>query len=161
MLIKELTAKECGEVLTRMGFGRLGCARDNQPYVVPIYFAYEPDHLYGFSTFGRKIEWMRANPKVCVEVAEVASHFSWVSVILNGRYQELPDTPEYSSERQHAYTLLEKRTLWWQTAHAARQLQARHEPFPPIFYCIHIDDMTGRRAIPDPVESAIGLAKQN
>ena len=89
-----------------MGFGRLGCARDNQPYVVPIYFAYEPDHLYGFSTFGRKIEWMRANPRVCVEVEEVASHFSWVSVILNGRYQELPDTPECSSERQHAYPLL-------------------------------------------------------
>jgi uncharacterized protein len=154
MLITEMASKECREILARTGFGRLGCSHNNQPYVVPIYFAYEPDHLYGFSTFGRKIEWMRANPRVCVEVDEIATHSSWASVIVDGRYQELPDNREYSSERHHAYKLLEKRTLWWQTAHAARQLQA-HEPFPPIFYCIHIDTMTGHCAAPDPVESAI------
>jgi nitroimidazol reductase NimA-like FMN-containing flavoprotein (pyridoxamine 5'-phosphate oxidase superfamily) len=153
MLITEMTSKECREILARTGFGRLGCARNDQPYVVPIYFGYESDRLYGFSTFGQKIDWMRANPKVCVEVDEVASQFSWASVIINGRYQELPDTVEHNSERQHAYTLLEKRTLWWQTAQAARLLQARHEPFPPIFYCIHIDAMTGHRAAPDPTES--------
>jgi nitroimidazol reductase NimA-like FMN-containing flavoprotein (pyridoxamine 5'-phosphate oxidase superfamily) len=33
-----------------------------------MYFAYETDYLCGLSTFGRKIEWMRANPKVCVKV---------------------------------------------------------------------------------------------
>jgi nitroimidazol reductase NimA-like FMN-containing flavoprotein (pyridoxamine 5'-phosphate oxidase superfamily) len=153
MVITEMTSKECQEILARTGFGRLGCTRNNQPYVVPIYFAYEPDHLYGFSTFGQKIDWMRANPKVCVEIEEVASQFSWASVIINGRYQELPDTREHNPERQHAYTLLEKRTLWWQTAQAARQLQASHEPFPPIFYCIHIETMTGHRAAPDPTES--------
>jgi uncharacterized protein len=153
MLITKMTAKECREMLVRTGFGRLGCARNNEPYVVPIYFAYEPDHLYGFSTFGRKIDWMRTNPKVCVEVDEVSNQFSWASVIINGRYQELPDTPEHNSERQHAYTLLEKRTLWWQTAQAARELQAGHERFPPIFYCIHVDAMTGHRAAPDLVGS--------
>jgi uncharacterized protein len=97
---------------------------------------------------------MRPNPKVCVEVDVIATHSSWASVIVDGRYQELPDTPEFSSERHNAYKLLEKRTLWWQTAHVTRQLQA-HEPFPSTFYCIHIDTMTGHRAAPDPVESAI------
>ena len=43
-------------------------SRNNEPYVVPMYFAYETDYLCGLSTFGRKIEWMRANPKVCVKV---------------------------------------------------------------------------------------------
>ena len=100
MLINDMTAKECSEMLARTSFGRLGCARDNQPYVVPIYFAYEPGHLYGFSTVGQKIEWMRANPKVCVEVDEVTNHFEWMSVIVNGRYQELPDTPAFQSERR-------------------------------------------------------------
>ena len=56
--------------------------------------------------------------------------------------------------RQRAYTSLEKRALWWQTAQAARQVHASHEPFPPIFYCIHIDTVTGHHAVPDPVESA-------
>jgi uncharacterized protein len=55
ILITEMVSKECREILTRTGFGRLGCTHNNQPYVVPIYFAYEADHLYGFSTFGRRI----------------------------------------------------------------------------------------------------------
>lgn len=160
MLIRDMTPQECRQVLTRNGFGRLGCARDNQPYVVPIYFAFEPDHLYGFTTVGRKIEWMRTNPKVCVEVDEVINHFQWMSVIVTGRYQELPNTPELSSERVHALMVLEKRMLWWQTAFAAKQLPTRHQSPEPLFYCVHIDSVTGHRAVPDAVESSIGLADE-
>jgi hypothetical protein len=65
--------EECRDLLKRVGFGRLGCASENQPCVVPIYFAYEPDHLFGFSTAGQKIEWMLTNPLVCVAAAEVIS----------------------------------------------------------------------------------------
>ena len=36
-------------------------ARD-QPYIVPIYFSYDGKHLYGVTTLGQKIEWMRSNP---------------------------------------------------------------------------------------------------
>ena len=160
MLIRNLTAEECRAVMTRTVVGRLACARDNQPYVVPIYFAYEAHHLYGFSTVGRKIEWMRQNPKVCVEVDEVVDHFHWMSVIVTGRYQELPNTPEFSSERLHALTALEKRLLWWQTAFATRQLPTRHETPDPLFYCIYVDSMTGLRAVPDAVESRVGLAHE-
>ena len=59
MLISEMTEKECRQFLSRSTLGRLACAQENVPYIVPIYFVYEPDHLYGFSTFGKKIEWMR------------------------------------------------------------------------------------------------------
>jgi pyridoxamine 5'-phosphate oxidase-like protein len=61
MVILELTNNECIKVLTRLGFGRLGCSQDNQPYIVPIYFAYHERYLYSFATLGQKIEWMRAN----------------------------------------------------------------------------------------------------
>ena len=152
MLIKEMTVKECQEVLTRISIGRLGCAHNNRPYVVPIYFAYEPDHLYGFTTLGRKIEWMRLNPRVSLEVHEVKSHNSWTSVILNGRYEELPDTPDFQFERFQAQKLLEKRFLWWQTAYAAALFRRENDPAPAIFYCIHVDDMTGRKAVPDSLE---------
>lgn len=151
MRITEMAPTECQEFLARTGFGRLACIHNNEPYIVPTYFAYEPDNLYGFSTFGRKIEWMRANPRVCVQADEIVTDSSWISVILNGRYQELPETPEWRSERQHAYELLEKRPLWWATAHAVRQ----YEPSPSFYYRIHIDTMTGRRAEPNPVKSAI------
>ncbi len=81
MIIEEMTPDECFELLQQIGFGRLGCARSSQPYVVPIYFAADKDHIYGFSTLGKKIEWMRANPLVCVEVDEIISHAQWRSVV--------------------------------------------------------------------------------
>ena len=52
-------------------FDELRRSLNNEPYVVQIYFAYETDYLCGLSTFGRKIEWMRANPKVGVKVRAV------------------------------------------------------------------------------------------
>jgi nitroimidazol reductase NimA-like FMN-containing flavoprotein (pyridoxamine 5'-phosphate oxidase superfamily) len=155
MLIHDMTAGECREILARSGIGRLACTRDNVPYIVPIYFAYEPDHLYGFSTVGRKIEWMRANPNVCVELDDIQDHTLWTSIIIHGRYQELPDTPEYQAERRQAQMLLEKRFLWWQTAHAAEQLRRRNgKPSPVVFYCIHVEEISGRRAVPDAIEAA-------
>jgi uncharacterized protein len=153
MRIGEMTTEECREILTRTSIGRLGCSHDDQPYVVPIYFVYEPDRLYGFATDGRKIDWMRTNPKVCVESDEVINHFQWVSVVLYGHYRELPDLPLYSEERDHARKLLETRSLWWQTAFASRRPKSSSDLIPPLFYCIDIDSMTGYRAAADAGES--------
>src|ERR1700676_217297 len=128
---------------------RLGCARDNQPYIVPIYFAYEPDHLYGFATLGQKIEWMRTNPRVCVQADEVLSNDDWISVIALGRYEELPDTPTYASERAKAQSLLEKRSMWWQTGYVASNVRGQSEAPSPVFYCVHIEEISGLRASPE------------
>jgi nitroimidazol reductase NimA-like FMN-containing flavoprotein (pyridoxamine 5'-phosphate oxidase superfamily) len=68
-------------------------------------------------------------------------------VIVKGQYKELPGTQEHNSERQHAFELLEKRKLWWQTAEAAREFRSA-KPFPSIFYYIYIEAMSGRRATP-------------
>ena len=56
MVINEMTKEECGAFLAKTSLGRLGCSLDNQPYVVPIYFVYEPDYIYVLSTFGQKTE---------------------------------------------------------------------------------------------------------
>jgi nitroimidazol reductase NimA-like FMN-containing flavoprotein (pyridoxamine 5'-phosphate oxidase superfamily) len=95
MVIREMSRKECLRVLFGARLARLGCARKNQPYVVPVYLAYDEASgcLYGFTTPGEKIEWMRANPLVCVEVDEVTADDRWVSVIAFGRYEELPKPP--------------------------------------------------------------------
>jgi uncharacterized protein len=159
MRISEMSRQECSDLLARLEAGRLACARENQPYIVPIYFAYEPDRLYGFATLGRKIEWMRSNPLVCVQADTVVSDNEWASVIVLGRYEELPDTPEYSTVRLQAQALLEKRSLWWRTGYAAAQTRHKSGRSIPIFYCIHIEEMTGHRAIPDPVEAALGRAR--
>jgi nitroimidazol reductase NimA-like FMN-containing flavoprotein (pyridoxamine 5'-phosphate oxidase superfamily) len=145
MVIHEMTGEECQAFLARASMGRLGCSLDDQPYVVPIYFAYEPDYIYVLSTFGQKIKWMRANPKVCVEIEEAPSQSQWVSVIANGRYQELPEL-QYSTERAHARKLLEKRHRWWLNALAERRTKSGNDWIEPLFFRIRIDSMTGLRA---------------
>ncbi len=149
MRISELQDPDCRETLRRLAFGRLGCAHDNLPYIVPVYFAYESDGLYGFATFGQKIDWMRSNPRVCVQTDEVLSNDNWVSVVVLGRYEELPDTPDYASERGKAQSLLEKRSMWWQTSYVASNIRGQSEAPSPVFYCVHIEKISGLRASPE------------
>ena len=77
MLITKMRSKECREFLTRLGFGRLACSCNDRPYIVPIYFCFDADRLYCFSTLGQKILWMRQNPLVCVEADEIRAHDDW------------------------------------------------------------------------------------
>ncbi len=159
MRIDEMPKQECRDLLARLGFGHLACAHENQPYIVPVYFAYELDHLYGFATMGQKIEWMRLNPLVCLQADEVRSPLEWLSVVALGRYEELPDKPErFSKMRQRAQALLEKRSMWWQAGFAAAQTRQQFSRRFPVFYCIHIQQITGHRASPDPIEPSIDPA---
>ena len=124
---------------------RLACSRDNQPYVVPTYLVFfQPSigdpRLYGFTTVGQKVEWMRSNPLVCVEVDEVESYSKWISVIVFGHYRELPklrdqnvgrpparktieDHYEFVSDELNpaaetllAHQLLQTHAVWWEPA---------------------------------------------
>lgn len=144
MLIKEISEKECFDTLDRASVGRLGCSLNDQPYVVPIYFAYEKEWIYVFSTFGKKIEWMRANPKVCVEVDDAVSESESVSVLVNGRYEELAE-PQFTQERAHARQLLGKKHHWWLNAMAERRVGSEDQQVEPLFFRIHVDSATGLR----------------
>ena len=153
MFIHEMTEFECRQALERAAIGRLACARDNQPYVVPIYFALHGDYLYSFTTLGQKIEWMRVNPRVCLEVDERIGHDRWQSVVVFGHYEELSDLPKYEGTRARALELLQKHAMWWQPGGVgATHRDAPHSEIP-ITYRIRIVRMTGHRATPN-AESA-------
>ena len=64
MVIHEMTEQECRAMLAGINVARLACARDNQPYIVPIRVDLDGEFLYGYATLGQKIEWMRENPLV-------------------------------------------------------------------------------------------------
>jgi nitroimidazol reductase NimA-like FMN-containing flavoprotein (pyridoxamine 5'-phosphate oxidase superfamily) len=145
MVINQMTKDECGAFLASASLGRLGCSFDGQSYVVPIYFGYEAEFIYVLSTFGQKTEWMRVNPKVCLQVDEIVNQSQWTSVIATGTYQELPEL-QFPKEREHARELLGKRSLWWQNALAERQLRLGDHAIDPLFFRIHIDSVTGLRA---------------
>ncbi len=82
----------------------------------------------------------------CVRDADL---YHWMSALVFGRYEEIPDTPKYQPTRAHALEVLQKRTIWWEPA-CVPNGDNRHRP--PIFYRIEIEQMTGRRAIPSAIE---------
>ena len=146
MVIREMTRQEMLDLLTRVRLGRLACARANQPYVIPIFFAYHENSLYCASTIGQKIEWLRDNPLVAVEVDEIDNPQQWASVIVSGRYEEFEDRPETWDQRQLAWALLQKHELWWEPSYAETVLGGEKRPMAPLYFRIHIGRMTGHRA---------------
>ena len=154
MFIHEMTDLECRHALERATIGKLACVRDNQPYVVPIHFAFDGTYVYGFTTLGQKVEWMRANPLVCFEIDEVVSAQQWISIVVFGRYEELPDEPKYKAARTRAHAFLQKRVTWWEPACILQELRDQPHSLTPIVYRIRIDKMTGHRATSDEAEAA-------
>jgi nitroimidazol reductase NimA-like FMN-containing flavoprotein (pyridoxamine 5'-phosphate oxidase superfamily) len=145
MLIEELTEEECLTALLRCRSARLACARQNQPYIVPVYIVYDrsnPDNriVYGWTTL------------CCLEWDEVESYDRWWSIVAVGRYEELSDAAATRNERLRAYGLLSKYLMWWQPGAASYVSNIEHhatQPYSPIYYRILIDRITGRRAVPD------------
>ena len=145
MEINQMTPDECRLFVAGASLGRLGCAYENQPYVVPIHFSYEDGYLYVFSTFGQKVKWMRANPRVCLQTDEIQNQAEWISVIVYGEYEELPE-PQYTAERKHASSVLAKRDHWWLNALGERQMRIGESSIEPLFFRIRIQSMSGLRA---------------
>jgi hypothetical protein len=185
MVIHEMNTEECFQFLSRARLARLACARENQPYVVPVSVACHlfggEACLYSFTTLGQKVEWMRANPLVCVEVDDITSDVEWVSVIAFGRYQELPDTPEpdvgrlparaesphgahatpdtaaCESERLLAHQLLSQaHAQWLQPAAASRSL-GRDAPGGLAAHAQWLQPAAASRAHRDPAEPFIPI----
>lgn len=144
MIVHELTAADCAGVLSRATVGRLACCRMNQPYVVPVSIAYDPRQvcLFSFSMIGKKVEWMRANPSVCVEVEDLDDRFNWTTVVVFGRYDEIDDAPEQRDLRHRALHLFSDRSQWWLPG-AARVKGVEHDSV--VVFRINIDHMSGRR----------------
>ena len=159
MFIHEMSIDECCSALQKANVGRLACARDGQPYTVPINFAFDGTYLYGFTTLGQKIEWMRANPLVCLEVDEIIGENQWMSIVVFGQYEELPDKPEYERARVRAHAFLQKRAIWWEPAYLSQKHRDQPHSLTPIFYRIRIKKITGHRATPNAESCSSGCEK--
>ena len=114
MIVREMTEQENTAVVSAGRLARLACANEGQPYMVPIHYAFADRHLYSFSMAGQKVEWMRSNPKVCVQIDDLSSVRSWKSVVVYGVFEELPDRIGTKVARDHAWSLLEKHANWWE-----------------------------------------------
>ena len=86
--VRELTRAEADAFLHEQFVARIGCRDGDGVYIVPIIYAYDGAACYVASVAGKKIDLMRAEPRVCFEVDRY-ERGSWRSVIAQGRYEEL------------------------------------------------------------------------
>jgi uncharacterized protein len=146
MIIHDLPPDQCREVLARTTLCRLACARLDQPYIVPAFLYFDPTEncFYSFSVHGQKIEWMRANPKVCVEVEDIVDQGHWTTVLVFGRYEEIGDSPDDSEARRRAGELFQQRPRWWLPGAAKVTGEEAHHSL--VLFRIRIDEISGRRS---------------
>ena len=153
--VEELRTNECWEVLKRTGLGRIACSQDDQPYIAPFEFASDNrKSLYGFSLVGKMIEWMRKNPLVCVEVEDRDKYDDLTTIVIFGRYEELPDAPEFESRRIHAHELLSRRPMWWQSAYVSEDFGDEPKEMP-VFFRILVKRIIGHRLVSESSEERV------
>ena len=92
--IEEMYDDEIRETLERLNYAHLSCSRDDLPYVVPVHYVFDGEHIFIYTTEGKKAEMLRANPELCLQAEEVTDKENWVSVIAFGRAEQLVDADE-------------------------------------------------------------------
>ncbi|WP_421912201.1 pyridoxamine 5'-phosphate oxidase family protein [Mesorhizobium sp.] len=158
MNVKDMTREDCIALLKSERLGRLACVRDSRPYVVPIHFAFGDNFIFSFSLPGKKVEWMRGNPHVCLQVDDVGNADGWKSVVVEGVFEELPKGPSRDQtippeaqapagdhDREYAWSLLAQHANWWEPG-AFKPGTAAIISGSHLFYQIRIETISGRQA---------------
>lgn len=87
--IGTLDSQEALSLFEQCRFAHLACHHHADLYLVPISYVYADGVLYSHSEPGRKIDIMRKNPHVCIQVEKVEDYFHWRSAIAWGDFEEL------------------------------------------------------------------------
>lgn len=147
MIIQDMTQQEIKEFLARATIGRLACAKDNQPYVIPLSFAYDAVSLYSLTSAGTKVDWMRENPKVCIEFDEIVATNNWQSVVVTGIFEELTSEPGHIEARNNAHRLLSRTAEWWEPAYVKTISRNHVRPLEPVYFRVAIINTTGHKTV--------------
>jgi nitroimidazol reductase NimA-like FMN-containing flavoprotein (pyridoxamine 5'-phosphate oxidase superfamily) len=100
-MIKSLNQAQSLELLRGGRIGRLGCVADGAPYVVPVNYVFDGECAYLHALPGKKIQAMRMEPRVCLQVDEIEDEVSWKSVVAFGTYEEITGQPERTEALNH------------------------------------------------------------
>ncbi len=154
-MVGELSEQQMKDLLRTQQFARLACHANGRTYVVPISFAYDGTDLFGWTTPGKKVDMMRANPEVCIEVDDVKDLTDWQSVIVVGRFHALHGMDEARAMGlvidKYGPVFAESET----DARLGRQVTPARldkEHLPPVVYRIEVLEMSGR--FESPVKTA-------
>ena len=89
MNIGKLGNTDALSILREGTLGRLGCIASGWPYVVPVNYFFDGKDIYIHTLPGKKLDALRANPRVCLQVDEIKDSYNWRSVIAYGTFEEV------------------------------------------------------------------------
>jgi len=122
-------------ILREGTIGRLGCIAAGWPYVVPVNYFFDGKDVYIHSLPGKKIDALRANPRVCLQVDEIKDSYHWRSVIAYGTFEEVSK----EETRENVLTRLYSR-LPHMTPVESKLVNGLKET---IVFRIKVDEVTG------------------
>lgn len=107
-VIRDLPEDQIEELLRTAVIGRIACCGhgatgDGRPYVVPIAYGYDGHSIYAHSGPGRKLDFMRAEPRVSFEVDDGTASDRWRSVIVEATFEEIADPGERETALRTLY----------------------------------------------------------
>jgi nitroimidazol reductase NimA-like FMN-containing flavoprotein (pyridoxamine 5'-phosphate oxidase superfamily) len=145
MIIREMDAADGTTFVSSRRIGRLACCSNGRPYVVPVHYVYRDGSIFSFTMPGQKLEFMRANPRVCLQVDDITHKDHWTSVIIEGIFREFST----DKDKQQAWTILREHNDWW--VNGGQQVDHAQQEQPdadrkPVFFAISIDVVSGRAA---------------
>lgn len=141
--MKEMTEEDAEEMLSSALVGRLGLCSGNEPYVVPVSFCYRDGKVYihGAKT-GKRVDYVKRNPRVCFEVDEYDPDGSWRSVIVSGHAR-------LSDETDVKLKALKGLAQKYSGDVRAEKLTRDSVEEMDLYICeIEVDQITGRKSAP-------------
>lgn len=99
VVLEEIPAEECLELLAATSIGRLAVVDGRQPLVVPVNYAHTPDGIVVHTDVGTKLE-AGGQHLVALEIDDIdrSTHLGW-SVLVQGHGFDVTDTLDERSER--------------------------------------------------------------
>jgi len=89
MSISKLGDRDSLAILREGTLGRLGCIAADWPYVVPVNYFFDGRDIYIHTLPGKKLDALRANSRVCLQVDDIKDSYNWRSVIVYGTFEEV------------------------------------------------------------------------
>jgi hypothetical protein len=88
--MEDLRPKECIDLLNNNYIGHLAYISEGKPFTVPITYYYDQkDSILAYASEGHKIEAMRKNTAVSLQVEEINGVKDWISILVHGEFKEI------------------------------------------------------------------------
>ena len=107
----DLTTSAIERVLRNNYLGHLAYLWQGKPYLIPITYYFDPadNTIISYTSDGHKINAMRNNNSVTVQVEEIQSMFNWESAMVHGTFEELEGS--VAKQKLHVFTEGIKNTI--------------------------------------------------